>query len=139
MAMRSCILATSLLIVLSGLVSAQQPSIPKDVNFYSGTPQLRARIARFSAQPATSRAGQPVRLEWAVENPVGVSIEPGIGAVQARGTKEVNPRQTTTYVLTVVGPGDQMVTQEVTVTIPGTAPVKPVIPVKREIPKMPDG
>jgi len=51
----------------------------------------------------------------------------------------VNPRQTTTYVLTVRGPRDQMVTQEVTVTIPGTAPLKPVTPVKREIPKMSDG
>ena len=39
-----------------------------------------------------------MRLEWAVENPVGVSIEPGIGAVQAHGFKEVTPRQTTTYV-----------------------------------------
>jgi hypothetical protein len=51
----------------------------------------------------------------------------------------VNPRQTTTYVLTVHGPRDQMLTQEVTVTIPGTAPLKTATPVKREIPKMPDG
>ena len=80
-----------------------------------------------------------MRLEWAVENPVGVSIEPGIGAVQARGIKEAQPRQTTTYVLTVRGPREQMITQEVTVTIPGTAPLKAVTPVKREIPKMPDG
>jgi hypothetical protein len=49
------------------------------------------------------------------------------------------PRQTTTYVLTVRGPRDQLLTQEVTVTIPGTAPLKPVPTVKREIPKMPDG
>src|SRR5215471_5780727 len=102
MAMRSCILATSLLTLLPGLLPAQQ-AIPKDTNFYTGTPQLRARIVQFSAQPASSKAGQPVRLEWAVENPVGVSIEPGIGAVVARGSKDVNPRQTTTYVLTVRG------------------------------------
>src|SRR5215470_13900938 len=118
MAMRSCILAASLLTVLPDFLLAQQPAIPKDRDFYSGTPQLRARIARFSAQPASSKAGQAVRLEWAVENPVGVSIEPGIGAVQARGSKEVHPRQTTTYVLTVRGPRDQMLTQEATVTIP---------------------
>src|SRR5437762_14228271 len=136
--MRSCVLSTFLLTVASGLLLAQQAAISKDINFYSGTPQLQARVARFTAQPATSRAGQAVRLEWAVENPIGVSIEPGIGAVQARGSKEVSPRQTTTYVLTVRGPRDQMVTQEVTVTIPGTAPLKPVTPAKREIPKMPD-
>ncbi len=137
--MRSWVLATSLLTALPGLLLAQQPAISNDVNFYSGTPQLRARIARFSTSSPTSKAGQPVRLEWAVENPVGVSIEPGIGAVPARGSKEVNPRQTTTYVLIVRGPGDQRITQEVTVTIPGTTPLKPVTSPKREIPKMPDG
>jgi hypothetical protein len=139
MAMRSYVLAASLLSVLPGLVLAQQPATPNDINFYSGTPQLRARIARFAAQSATSKAGQPVRLEWAVENPVGVSIEPGIGAVQARGSKDVTPRQTTTYVLTVLGPRNQSITQEVTITIPGTAPLKPVTSAKREIPRMPDG
>ena len=135
--MRSCIL-TILLTVLPGLLLAQQRTISKDTNFYGGTPQLQARVARFTAQPATSRAGQAVRLEWLVENPIGVSIEPGIGAVQARGSKEMNPRQTTTYVLTVRGPRDQMLRQEATVTIPGTAPLRPVTSVKREIPRMPE-
>jgi hypothetical protein len=137
--MRSQVLATSLLTVLSGLSTAQQRNISNDVNFYSGTPQLQARVAKFTAQPATSKAGQTVTLEWAVENPVGVSIEPGIGAVPARGSKEVTPKQTTTYVLMVRGPRDQMLTQEVTVTIPGTTPLKPPASAKREIPKMPDG
>jgi len=136
--MRHGLLATSLLTLLPRLLLAQPPSISKDVNFYSGTPQLQARIARFTAQPATSKPGQAVMLEWLVENPIGVSIEPGIGAVRAHGSREVNPRQTTTYVMTVRGPRDQMVTQEVTVTIPGTTPLKPVS-VKREIPRMPDG
>ena len=137
--MRNCVVTTFLLTGLPGLLLAQQPGISKDTNFYSGTPELQARVARFTAQPATSKAGQAVRLEWVVENPIGVSIEPGIGAVLARGSKEVKPRQTTTYVLTVRGPRDQMLTQEVTGTIPGTAPLKAVTPVKREIPKMPDG
>src|SRR5690242_20086463 len=122
--MGSCVLTTFLLTV-PGLLLAQQPGISKDTNFYSGTPQLQARVARFIAQPATSKAGQAVRLEWLVENPIGVSIEPGIGAVLARGSREVTPRQTTTYVLTVRGPRDQMITQELTVTIPGTVPLKP--------------
>jgi len=123
---------------LPGLLLAQQPR-PNDVNFYSGTPQLQARVARFTAEPTTSKAGQAVHLEWLVENPIGASIEPGIGAVAARGSKQVTPRQTTTYVLTVVGPRNQMLTQEVTVTIPGTAPLKATASVKRGIPKMPDG
>ena len=137
--MRNLVVTTFLMTVLPGLLLAQQPTRSNDVNFYSNTPQLQARIARFTAAPATSKAGQTVRLDWAVENPVSVSIQPGIGAVQARGLKEVNPRQTTTYVLMVQGPRGQMITQDVTVTIPGTAPLKAVTSVKREVPKMPDG
>src|ERR1700719_3603614 len=137
--MRNLVITTFLMTVLPRLLLAQQPARSKDVNFYSNTPQLQARIARFTAEPATSKSGQTVRLEWAVENRVGVSIEPGIGAVQPRGIREVNPRQSTTYVLTVQGPREQMITQDVTVTIPGTTPLKATPSVKREIPKMPDG
>ena len=137
--MRNWTVTTFLMTVLPGLLLAQQPTRANDVNFYSNTPQLQARIARFTAEPATSKAGQTVRLEWAVENPVAVSIEPGIGAVLARGIKEVNPLQTTTYFLTVQGPRQQMITQDVTVTIPGTAPLKVETSVKREVPKMPVG
>ena len=137
--MRNWVVTTFLMTVLPGLLFAQQPARSNDVNFYTNTPQLQARIARFTAEPATSKAGQTVRLEWAVENPVGVSIEPGIGAVLAHGVKEVKPRQTTTYVLNVQGPRQQMITQEVTVTIPGTVPLKAVTSVKREVPRMPDG
>jgi hypothetical protein len=137
--MRNWIVSTFVVTVLPVVLLAQQPARSRDVNFYSNTPQLQARIERFAAAPATSKAGQTVRLEWAVENPVGVSIEPGIGAVPARGIKVVNPRQTTTYVLKVQGPREQMITQEVTVTIPGTSPLKAVASVKRELPRMPDG
>jgi hypothetical protein len=136
--MRNLVSTTFLLTVLPWFLPAQQTR-SKDVNFYTNTPQLQARIARFTAEPATSKAGQTVRLEWAVENPVGVSIEPGIGAVLARGIKDVNPRQTTTYVLKVEGPREQMISQEVTVTIPGTAPLKVATSAKRDLPKMPDG
>ncbi|HET9361913.1 MAG TPA: hypothetical protein VFO58_19305, partial [Vicinamibacterales bacterium] len=47
-----------------------------------GTPPgLEPRIVLFEAKPAAVRAGQPVLLVWHVENPTGISIEPGIGAV----------------------------------------------------------
>src|SRR5579862_9247086 len=109
--MRNRVLIAFLLTVLPGLLIAQPPSRSNDTNFYSNTPQLQARIVRFTAQPETSKAGQTVRLEWSVENPAGISIDPGIGAVQPRGLKDVNPRQTTTYILTVHGPRDQTITK----------------------------
>ena len=82
-------------------------------------------------------------LTWAVENPVSVSIDPGIGKVRPRGTKTVSPSTTTTYVLTVKGPGDQMLTQSITVTLPGTVEQK-IFGTKASLsasepPQMPDG
>lgn len=81
-----------------------------------------ARIVSFSAQPASVRAGDPAVLTWATENPNNVTIAPGLGKVTARGTRQVTPTATTTYVLTVTGPNNTTLTKEVTVTVTGTAP-----------------
>jgi hypothetical protein len=81
-----------------------------------------ARIVSFKVQPESVRAGQPVSLIWATENPGGLTIAPGIGRVAARGTRLVNPTATTTYTLTVGGPNNTSLSQSVTVTVTGAAP-----------------
>src|SRR6188474_1763337 len=61
-------------------------------------PGLEPRIVSFEAKPATVRAGEPVLLVWATENPSGgVSIDQDIGAVSARGSRTVTPKATTTF------------------------------------------
>jgi hypothetical protein len=79
-----------------------------------------ARIVSFKAQPESVQTGQPVTLVWATENPNGVNIFPSIGRVAARGTRLVNPTETTTYTLTVAGPNNTSLTQSVTVTVSGS-------------------
>ena len=80
-------------------------------------PGLEPRIVQFEVRPATVKAGEPVLLVWATENPSGVSIEPEIGPVTARGSRQVIPAATTTYTLTMRnGP-----TRTVTVTVHGAA------------------
>jgi len=81
-------------------------------------PGLEPRIISFEARPATVRAGEPVLLVWHTENPAGVAIEPAIGAVVPRGSRQVTPSATTTYVLTMKGGP----TRTVVVTVQGTAP-----------------
>jgi hypothetical protein len=83
-------------------------------------PGLEPRIVAFEAKPATVRAGEPVLLVWQTENPSGVTIEPGIGAVVPRGSRQVVPAATTTYTLTMKGGP----TRTVTVTVAG-APASP--------------
>jgi hypothetical protein len=84
-------------------------------------------------------------LIWATENPNAATISPDVGKVTPRGSRQVNPKATTTYTLTVTGPNNTVLTKEVTVTVPGTTPVASVAPaadvkdVKKELPRLANG
>ncbi|MFM2125987.1 MAG: hypothetical protein RL328_2438 [Acidobacteriota bacterium] len=93
-----------------------------------------ARIVSFTAAPSTVNAGQPVVLTWSTENPNNVTIS-GIGKVTARGTRQVTPAATTTYTLTVTGPGNTTLTRDVKVTVNGTLSSS----AKQDNGKLPDG
>jgi hypothetical protein len=95
-----------------------------------------ARIMKFVAQPASVQPGQPVMLVWSTQNPAGVTIDPGVGRVTARGSKQVTPARTTTYTLTARGPNNTSVVQKVTVTVAGTTEAdSPALaePAKKEV------
>src|SRR5262245_31983864 len=98
-------LSTLFGLLLVALVSAQAPP-PQDAGGRGrgrgAQPGLEPRIVSFEAKPATVRAGEPVVLVWRTENPAGgVTIEPGVGAVTPRGTRQVTPTATTTYTLSM--------------------------------------
>ena len=104
------------------------------------------RIVSFEAKPATVRAGEPVLLVWQTENPAGVTIDPDLGVVTPRGSRQVRPSTTTTYTLSMRnGP-----MQSVTVTVQGAAQGRPAAAAtgrgsagatasSSAIPRMPDG
>jgi hypothetical protein len=81
-------------------------------------PGLEPRILSFEAQPSSTRPGEPVLLVWRTENPSGVTIEPAIGAVVPRGSRQVTPTATTTYTLSMKGGPSRTVV----VTVQGPAP-----------------
>ena len=60
-------------------------------------------ITSFTANPATIHAGETATLFWAVTNATQVVLDPG--GVQEQGSVQVTPSVTTTYRLTVNGPG----------------------------------
>src|SRR5687768_17842627 len=115
-------LSVLFLACLSSAVTAQAPpqapGTPGGRGGRGAQPGLEPRIVSFEARPGNVPAGQPVLLVWHVENPSGVSIEPGIGAVVPRGSRQVIPSATTTYTLAVKGGP----TRGVTVTVTGAAP-----------------
>jgi hypothetical protein len=120
--MRRAIVSVGLLV--SATLGAQtlqsgQSTVPAGGRGGRGAqPGLEPRIVLFEARPATVRPGQPVLLVWQTENPSGVSIEPEVGAVTPRGSKQVTPTRTTRYTLTLKGGP----TRTVTVAVEGTAP-----------------
>src|ERR1700677_4369090 len=72
--------------------------------------------ASISVSPDTIQQGQSATLSWQTSNATDVSID-GIGAVQASGSQQVNPTDSTTYHLTAKGSGGtQDATTRLTVT-----------------------
>jgi hypothetical protein len=134
--MRRLSLLTPLVILLSLPVAGQAPA-PAPAKPARVVPPIR--IMDFTAKPASVQAGQPVVLSWLTENPNAVNIEPGIGKVTARGTRQVTPTATTTYVLTVDGPNNSKLTKNVTVTVTGGAAVTSSAPVAPKAARLPDG
>ncbi|MBV9397012.1 MAG: hypothetical protein JO062_03475 [Bryobacterales bacterium] len=119
--------------------AAQAPAPPAQAG-RGGRIAPPPRILSFTAQPSTVDAGKRVALTWATENPSGVSIDPDIGRVTPRGTRQVSPAGTTTYTLTVGGPNNTTVTSSVTVTVRGSAAASAAKPASETKPaRMPDG
>ncbi|HJT88806.1 MAG TPA: hypothetical protein VJ732_13145, partial [Bryobacteraceae bacterium] len=107
------------------MAQAPQPGVVSagTGNPYQRARQLPARITEFKAEPASIQPGQSVVLSWATEDPLGVTIEPDLGRVTARGRRQLSPLATTTYTLTVQGANGQKLTQSFTVNVAGTTPV----------------
>ena len=68
-------------------------------------PPAAARITNFAAEPRSIQRGQSSTLSWSVANATDISIDNGVGTVQANGTRQVSPNNATSYTLTARGPG----------------------------------
>jgi peptidoglycan-associated lipoprotein len=92
-------------------------------------------ISTFEVEPSTIERGQAATLRWAVSgNATSITIEPGIGAVNASGSRQVFPGATTTYTLRAAGPGgSNSGTATVNVTAPPPPPPPPPSKVTRTL------
>ena len=86
-------------------------------------PPPPAPAARLSVDPASIQRGQSATLNWQVTGEsTSVSINQGVGTVQATGSQRVQPTNTTTYTLTATGPGGSN-TATATLTVIAPPPV----------------
>ncbi len=95
-------------------------------------PPAAARITSFTVEPTSIQRGQAATLAWAVTNATDVSLDNGIGTVQANGNRQVFPNQTTTYTLTARGAGGTD-SRSVTVTVTAPPPPPPPPPAKPKV------
>ena len=89
-------------------------------------PPPAAPTASLTANPDTIDKGQSTTLSWQTTNATDVSIDQSIGTVDANGSKQVSPADSTTYTLTAKGAGgNQTATARVTVNAPPPPPPPP--------------
>lgn len=74
-------------------------------------------ILSFGSDKSVVAPGDTVVLSWTTENAAEVSIAPAIGAVAANGSIEVNPAETTDYVLSAKSEGTEEAVSIVTVLV----------------------
>ena len=89
-------------------------------------PPPAAPTASLTASPDTINKGQSTTLTWQTTNATDVSIDQSVGTVDANGSKQVSPADSTTYTLTAKGEGGtQTATARVTVNAPPPPPPPP--------------
>jgi len=89
-------------------------------------PPPAAPTASLTANPETIDKGQSATLTFQTTNATDVSIDQGVGTVQASGSQQVSPSESTTYTLTAKGAGgSQTATARVTVNAPPPPPPPP--------------
>lgn len=88
-------------------------------------PPPAAPTAQLSASPETIQQGQSSTLTWSTKNATTVTID-GLGTVEASGSRQVSPGESTTYRLAAKGDGGSIdATTRVTVTAPPPPPPPP--------------
>src|SRR5215831_3750050 len=77
----------------------------------------------LQANPTTVNKGESSTRSWHSTDATQLSIDPGVGAVNAQGSTKVSPTDSTTYTITATGPGGSAsATAAVSVNAPAAPP-----------------
>lgn len=97
-------------------------------------PAAKPMIVSFTAEPSTIERGASSTLRWNVTNATDISINQGIGRIDANGSRSVYPSNTTTYTITARGAGGSAESSAtVNVTVPPPPPPPPPAEAKMTI------
>lgn len=88
----------------------------------SGTSEAPPIVDFYSASPASVSTGSASTLSWSTSGGTSAAIDQGIGPVTTSGSVVVHPMATTTYTLTVTGPGGATVSRVQVIVTPVPLP-----------------
>lgn len=83
----------------------------------TSVPVVTPRCDAFSASPTSVASGNSVTLTWGTTDATTVSIDNGVGSVDADGSRTVNPTSDTTYTLTGTSATGQTTSCQVSVDV----------------------
>lgn len=78
-------------------------------------PKPAAPVCVLTADKNSIEEGSSTKINWSTTNAVSVSINKGIGAVSANGSRTVTPQGLTTYTLTALGAGGEQAVCKATI------------------------
>ena len=119
-------------IMLSGTSCAKKiptppPTVTKEAPPPPPAPPAPAPTISLNASPSAIERDQSATLSWNSTNATGVTIDNGVGTVEASGSRTIKPQTSTTYMARATGPGGNAVAEaRVTVTIPPPATPPPM-------------
>lgn len=88
-------------VLVSGCKKKVTPAPPTKTE----VPPPARPTATLQANPTTINKGESSTLSWNSTDATQLSIDPGVGAVNAQGSTKVSPTDSTTYTITASGPG----------------------------------
>ena len=105
--------------------AAPPPPPPPPPETPTPVPPARPTVS-LTAEPSSIERGKSATLRWSSTNTTGASLNQGVGAVPANGSREVFPTQTTEYEITATGAGGTATASTtVTVRVPPPPPPPP--------------
>jgi hypothetical protein len=113
-------LSLLLLVLIPGCFTFQN-SPPNPIQTV-GTPPV---IGVFSNNPATINPGGTSVLLWNVTGATAVSIDQGIGLVNAAGLKVISPAKSTVYIISATNASGTVTRSAMTIVHPGPLPPAP--------------
>jgi phospholipase C len=81
-------------------------------------PRAGIPTATLSSDKTSIAAGSSATLSWSTTSATTISIDNGVGSVQATGQAQVTPAATTTYTLTATGAGGTTTVQTTITVVP---------------------